>query len=56
MKMIDNENRYPMALCGLYDLVSLFYAVKFVLDGNILDHKKWMIRNYGVGAGSIWVC
>lgn len=47
--------RYPMALCGVYDLVSLFFAVQYVLEGKILDHKKWMIRNYGVGAGSIWV-
>jgi len=36
-------------------VVSLLLAVKYVLQGNVLEHKRWMIRNFGVGAGSIWV-
>ena len=36
-------------------MVSLLLAVKYVLQGNVLEHKRWMIRNFGVGAGSIWV-
>jgi hypothetical protein len=47
--------RYPMALCGFYDCVSLLIAMQKVLAGDVVGHKKWMIRNFGVGAGSIWV-
>jgi hypothetical protein len=47
--------RWPMAACGMYDVVSLLLAVKYVLQGNVPEHKRWMIRNFGVGAGSIWV-
>ena len=47
--------RVPMAACGLYDAFSVVRAVKFAVDGNPVQHKRWMIRNFGVGAGSIWV-
>jgi Predicted membrane protein (DUF2306) len=47
--------RYPMAICGAYDVVSLMIAIQKVVSGDVVGHKKWMIRNFGVGAGSIWV-
>jgi len=47
--------RWPMALCGVYDVISLLLAIKYVVQGNIPEHKAWMIRSFGVGAGSIWV-
>jgi hypothetical protein len=46
--------RYPMVLCGLYDCASLLIAVDKVLKGDVAGHKRWMIRNFGLGAGSIW--
>ena len=36
--------RYPMFLCGIYDLVSLMFALERVLSGDVSGHKKWMIR------------
>jgi hypothetical protein len=47
--------RWPMALCGIYDVISLGIALNYAVNGNPVEHKKWMIRNFGVGAGSIWV-
>ena len=47
--------RWPMAACGLYDAASLVIAVQHAINGDVVAHKQWMIRNFGVGAGSIWV-
>lgn len=48
--------RYPMILCGMYDVFTLLMAMKVLLvDKSVPQHKRWMIRNFGVGAGSIWV-
>lgn len=46
---------YPMTIFGIWDVFSLFMAVKYVLDGNINEHRRWMIRNFSAGGGSIWV-
>uniref|UniRef100_A0A7S2SK06 Uncharacterized protein n=1 Tax=Mucochytrium quahogii TaxID=96639 RepID=A0A7S2SK06_9STRA len=47
--------RWPMITYGIYDVVSLLLAIKFILQGNIPDHKRWMVRNFAMGSGSIWV-
>lgn len=47
--------RYPMAIYGVYDVISLFFAMDAIRKGRIQEHKEWMIRNFSVGAGSIWV-
>ena len=47
--------RFPMAACGIYDCISLIVAMIKISNGDVPGHKKWMVRNFGVGAGSIWV-
>jgi len=47
--------KYLMVAYGLYDVVSLLLAIKYIKEGNVAEHKKWMIRNFGVGFGSVWV-
>lgn len=47
--------RWPMIGFGIYDVVSLAIALYHILRGNVVDHKRWMIRNFAVGSGSIWV-
>ena len=40
---------------GLWDCFSLLVAVREVLAGRIASHRRWMVRNFAIGAGSIWV-
>lgn len=48
--------RYPMVVCGIYDVFTLYVAMrKLLVERNVAAHREWMIRNFGVGAGSIWV-
>merc|ERR1712054_507254 len=48
-------SRIPMVLYGMWDVFSLYKALAYILRGNVALHKKWMIRNFCMGAGSIWV-
>jgi hypothetical protein len=53
---LANWIRTPLAALGIWDVVSLGLAAYHVaVKRNIPEHRKWMIRNYSVGAGSIWV-
>ncbi len=47
--------RWPMIAYGLYDCASLAAALRHVLRGDVAEHRRWMVRNFAVGAGSIWV-
>jgi len=47
--------RYNMAGYGLWMAYTLVVAMKHILSGDIVLHKRWMIRNFSSGAGSIFV-
>ena len=36
---------------GLWDCFSLLMAYKYILQGKVALHKKWMVRNFAIGAG-----
>jgi hypothetical protein len=44
-----------MITFGMYDVYTGLMAYKFIRERNIPKHREWMIRNFAVGAGSIWV-
>ena len=48
-------SRVPMFGFGLYDVFTGLMAYKYIRERNIVKHREWMIRNFAVGAGSIWV-
>ena len=52
---LANAVRGPMVLFGLWDCYSLVVAFQKIAAGDVAGHKDWMIRNFSVGAGSIWV-
>eukprot|EP01062_Namystynia_karyoxenos_P028270 TRINITY_DN21440_c0_g1_i1.p1 TRINITY_DN21440_c0_g1~~TRINITY_DN21440_c0_g1_i1.p1 ORF type:complete len:364 (+),score=149.10 TRINITY_DN21440_c0_g1_i1:76-1092(+) len=48
--------RWPLALLGVWDVVTLGVAVyQITVKRNVKEHRRWMIRNFCIGAGSIWV-
>jgi len=46
--------RIPMILFGVWDMLSLAFAVSFILKGDVAAHRRWMVRNFSAGGGSIW--
>eukprot|EP01065_Artemidia_motanka_P037891 TRINITY_DN46792_c0_g1_i1.p1 TRINITY_DN46792_c0_g1~~TRINITY_DN46792_c0_g1_i1.p1 ORF type:complete len:320 (+),score=102.97 TRINITY_DN46792_c0_g1_i1:72-1031(+) len=53
---LSNVMRVPLAALGVWDVLSLGAAFYHVgVKRNIMEHRRWMIRNFCVGGGSIWV-
>ena len=47
--------KWPMAVYGVWDAYSLCVAMYWIWKRDIAQHRRWMIRNFSVGAGSIFV-
>jgi hypothetical protein len=48
--------RVPLGALGIWDTLSLGVAAYHIaVERNIPMHRRWMIRNFSAGAGSIWV-
>ena len=52
---LNSHTIYPLFLVAAWDYLSLTFSVLSVAAGEIELYKRWMIRNFNVGAGSIWV-
>ena len=46
--------KWLMSLYGVWDIISLAMAMYYIKKGDVASHKVWMIRNFGMGSGSIW--
>ncbi len=47
--------RLPMVMFGIWDCISLLVAFDRIAKGDVDAHRDWMIRNFSVGAGSVFV-
>lgn len=53
---LANWIRVPLGTLGIWDTISLGVAAyQIIVKRDIPMHKRWMIRNFSAGAGSIWV-